>query len=194
MTRPVYGRVYELRLRGQADADHSYVGLTRQLTIHRRVHGPSGHTSPDDIARDPWKARILPGRDGYRQLEVVYSTGDPAEDERSLRRAEAFWIDRLRPIHNEVRPVRPFGDRPAPRPVTAPRPRRAVAVRRRRRSAKPYVLAALILTFTFLAARMVVAMQLPWPAAPWIAAPTLGVALGWTVFWRVHRAFRKLLR
>jgi hypothetical protein len=66
--RPIYGYVYELILAGQSDTDHSYVGMTT-TTIHRRVHGSSGHASATDVARDPWKAGILPGRAGYRCLE-----------------------------------------------------------------------------------------------------------------------------
>lgn len=198
MSRPVYGRVYELFLHEQPEGTHSYVGKVQApTTIHQRVWGrsSSAHTSPESVARDPWKAGILPGRAGHRQLEVVYASGDPAEDDRALRRAEAFWIDRLRTVHNEVRPVRPAGERrtaatsSARTPVTYARPRRS-----RRRTVKPYVLATFVLAFTFLAARVIVAMQLPWPAAPWVAAPTAGFLLGWATFWRLHRAVRKLLR
>jgi hypothetical protein len=193
--RPVYGRVYEVVLRGQPEAQHSYVGKTTQ-TIHQRVHGSSGHTCAADVARDPWKAGILPGRAGYRLLETVYDTGDPAENARALARAESFWIDRLRPLHNDVRPVRPIGEvRTAVR--RQPRPSRTIvrATRRRRRKfGKPIALLALVALFTFLAAWFVVAMQLPWPQAPWISSPVIGLALGWTVFWRIHRSVRRILR
>jgi AcrR family transcriptional regulator len=146
------------------------------------------------VAEAPWKANIRRGKAGYRLIETVYSTGDPVEDDRLLRRAEAYWIDRLRPIHNVVRPIRPPG-RPAPRaPRSARTARPAQPAKRRRRQVKPYFLAAFVLTFTYLAARLVVAMDLPWPAAPWVAAPVLGVLLGWATFWRLHRAVRKVLR
>jgi hypothetical protein len=194
--RPIYGYVYELILAGQSDTDHSYVGMTT-TTIHRRVHGSSGHTSAGDVARDPWKARILPGRDGYRCLEIVRSTGDLAEDDRALRRAEAFWIDRLRPVHNDVRPVRPAGERIPSRPrrsAQTARGRRRPARRRRRRVGKPIALVLLIAACTYLSARGLLMMQLPWPQVPWVGAPVLGAALGWSAFWRAHRALRKLVR
>jgi hypothetical protein len=195
-TRPIYGYVYELILAGQSDADHSYVGMTT-TTIHRRVHGSSGHTSAADVAHDPWKADIRPGRDGYHCLEIVRSTGDLGEDDRALRRAEAFWIDRLRPVHNDVRPVRPAGER-APRArrervVRTPAPRPAVR-RRRRRVGKPIALVLLIAACTYLSARGLLMMQLPWPQVPWVGAPVLGVAFGWSTFWRAHRSLRRLFR
>jgi hypothetical protein len=199
--RPIYGYVYELILRGQTDIEHSYVGMTT-TTIHRRVHGSAGHTSPGDVAKDPWKAGILPGRAGYRCLEIVRVTGDPAEDDRALRRAEAFWIDRLRPVHNDVRPVRPPGEiRRKPTSAdgsrrVAPRSNRSPAPSRRRKPIRARaVLCALIVAVSIaLVARFVVLMQLPWPAAPWIAAPVLGGAFGWASFWRIHRAWRRLTR
>lgn len=198
--RAVYGRVYELVLRGQPDAQHSYVGKTTQ-TIHRRVHGPSGHTCAADVAKDPWKASILPGRAGYRLLETVYDTGDPEENRRALARAEAFWIDRLRPLHNDVRPVRPIGDLRAAKPrhypgPIPPRPARSPARRARRRGSrvKPLALLTLVALFTCLAAWFIVAMQLPWPQAPWIASPVVGLTVGWATFWKLHRSVRRLLR
>lgn len=193
--RAVYGRIYELVLRGQPAGQHSYVGKTTQ-TIHRRVHGPSGHTCAADVAKDPWKADILPGRAGYRQLEVVYDQGDDEENRRALARAEAFWIDRLRPVHNDVRPVRPIGEVPnRTRRIARSRPRSIQARRRRRRSiGRPVGLFLLVALFTFLAARVILAMQLPWPQAPWVGAPTAGLALGWTAFWKLHRSARRLMR
>jgi hypothetical protein len=193
--RPIYGYVYELILAGQADTDHSYVGMTT-TTIHRRVHGSSGHTSAGDVARDPWKAGIRPGCAGYRRLEIVRSTGDPAEDDRVLRRAEAFWIDRLRPVHNDVRPVRPPGERipRSRRPPAGPAPNRIAGRRRRRKLGKPLAMLALIAAFTYLSARALLMMQLPWPQVPWVGAPMLGVALGWSSFWRAHRSLRRLFR
>jgi hypothetical protein len=196
VSRPIYGYVYELILAGQSDTDHSYVGMTT-TTIHRRVHGSSGHTSAGDVARDPWKASIRPGRDGYRCLEIVRSTGDCAENDRVLRRAEAFWIDRLRPLYNDVRPVRPPGERiprsRRERVVRPPAPRRPVR-RRRRRVGKPIALVLLIVACTYLSARVLLMMELPWPQVPWVGAPVLGVALGWSAFWRVHRSLRRLFR
>lgn len=179
--REVFGHVYELVLAGQADDEHSYVGRTTQ-TIHQRVHGPRGHTSAESVRKDPWKREILPGRTGYRQLEVVYATGDGrAADERQLARAEAFWIDRLRPVRNVVRPVRPRAT------VTAVR-------RPVRRPLRPYVIVAFMAAFTWLAARLVVAMELPWAAAPWVVAPAAGAVLGWLTFWRLHAMVRKATR
>lgn len=198
--RAVYGRIYELILRDQPPGSHAYVGkVTAPTTIHQRVFGKSSsaHTSPESVARDPWKAGILPGRAGYRQLEVVYDTGDPAENDRALRRAEAFWIDRLRTIHNDVRPVRPAGGRSRPRPHRPTVPRRAPLVARRRprrKLAKPITLCLLVIAFTYLSARLLLAMQLPWPQVPWVGAPVLGLALGWTTFWKLHRSIRRLLR
>lgn len=198
MSRAVYGRVYELNLRNPApDEEHPYVGMTT-TTIHRRVHGSAGHTSPADVAKDPWKARILPGTAGYRLLETVYSTGNPVEDNRTLRRAEAYWIDRLRPKHNDVRPIRPFADEPQParrtkvsKPVPQPR-------RRARRSWGSRIRITLCLAFIIAAtagsAWLVAGMRLPWPLATWIAAPTIGIVVGWAAFWRLHRAVRKLVR
>jgi hypothetical protein len=194
MSRPIYGRIYELCLRGQGPDEHSYVGMTT-TTIHRRVHGSAGHTSPDSVARDPWKARILPGPAGYRLLETVYSTGDCEENDRALRRAEAFWIDRLRPTENDVRPVRPFG--PPQRRAQQARPARPASrpTRRRRRSRVLAVLClASMLAWVYIVARVVVAMHLPWPAAPWVAAPVLGTVIGWTAFARTHRAVRRIFR
>jgi len=192
--RRIHGRIYETIESGQRDGEHRYVGMTEQ-TLHQRVHAsPSAHTSRASVAKDLWKARILPGAAGYRLLENVYDTGDPAENDRALRRAEAFWIDRLRPTRNTVRPVRPPGDRPAPR-AKGPT-RQEIAEQRRRRRATRRLLAILAIGafFTYLAARVVIAMQLPWPAAPWVVAPVVGVAAGWLVFWHLHRAVRKLVR
>lgn len=196
MSRAVYGRVYELNLSNPGpDEEHAYVGMTIG-PIHGRVHGrqESAHTSAASVAKSPWKARILPGSAGYRQLEVVYATAHPDEDERTLRRAEAFWIDRLRPTYNIVRPVRPFADELLPVQPKA-RPVRTVRRRARRRVPARAVLCILsMLLFTAGVAWFVVAMRLPWPQAPWIAAPTLGAFLGWSAFWRAHKAIRKLVR
>lgn len=201
MSRPIYGYVYELFLAGQPDTDHSYVGMTT-TTIHRRIHGPGGHASAESVARDPWKARILPGRAGYRCLEIVRDTGDPAENDRALRRAEAFWIDRLRPVHNDVRPVRPPGEPVRSRRESArvgesrrkPRPRGNGRPVRRRRPWPVIALALFVIPPVVLVARVVSAMELPWPAAPWIAAPTVGTLIGWNLYWRARRGWRRLTR
>ena len=199
--RAVYGRVYELVLRDQPPDSHAYVGkVTAPTTIHQRVFGrsASAHTSPQSVTHDPWKAEISPGRAGYRLLETVYDTGDEAENDRALRRAEAFWIDRLRPTHNIVRPVRPAGAPLAPRArgrAVAARPLPPARARRtRRRPVKPFVLLAFIAAFTYLSARTLLMMELPWPQVPWVGAPMLGVALGWSTFWKLHRSIRRLLR
>lgn len=190
--RSVYGYVYETITGDPRDGEHPYVGMT-ETTIHNRVHGPAGHTSRQSVAEDPWKARILRGRAGYRCLERVYDTGDPDENDRALRRAEAFWIDRLRPTHNTVRPVRPPLHQPQPPRATA-RPAVKVARRRpqRRVPVRAVTFAVLVAVFTTLAACLIVAMHLPWPAVPWVVSPALGVALAWRVFWTLHRSIRRL--
>lgn len=195
--REVYGRIYELITGDPRDGAHPYVGMT-EGTIHQRVHGSRGHTSPESIAKDPWKAHILPGRAGYRQLEVVYATGNPMEDDRSLRRAEAYWIDQLRTTYNKVRPVRP----PVHERVVLPRRAVRVAVKRspaqiraaRRTRLRVLAFLALTAVFAFLSARLVLAMHLPWPQVPWITAPIVGIALGWIAFEWLDRKYRRLTR
>jgi hypothetical protein len=104
--------------------------------------------------------------------------------------AEAFAIDELRTTHNHQRPIRRPG-KPAPRPV----PQRPTA-RRRPRKVPGRLIGFLTLAalFTYLSARLLVAMQLPWPAVPWVGAPMAGVAFGWLTFWKIHRSVRKILR
>jgi hypothetical protein len=202
----VYGRVYELfTTRPDLDGEHPYAGKTRK-TIHQRVHGrsSSAHTSAQSIEKDPWKARIRPGKAGYRQLEVVYATGDDAADERELRRAEAFWIDRLNTTHNDVRPVRPPVHRQpagtgrtarrATRPTVRPPSRQQLAERKARARARRRVFAFLFLVVvaTYFAAEFVVALRLPWPAAPYVAAPVVGTFAAWPVFRFLDRARRYL--
>ncbi len=196
--RAVYGRVYEVfTTRPDIDGPHPYAGQTT-TTIHQRVHGPNGHTSPGEVAKAPWKARIKPGRAGYRQLKVIYASGDPAADQVRLDMAEAFAIDELRTTYNTQRPIRsPGTPRPVrPRPASRPLPARAVAAQRRRVRVRfrMAALLALVLFFTYLSARVAVAMRMDSPAFPWVAAPIAGVAMGWSVFWYLHRAFRKLTR
>lgn len=196
--RRIYGRVYELFVQDQAPDGSEYVGMTTR-TIHQRVHGPSGHTCPADVARDPWKAGILAGSAGYRQLEVVYETGEGERaDDAALRRAEAFWIERLNPRRNDVRPVRPRpGAAPRParsaaRPVPAKRPARRPASRSG--TIRTVAFAVLALAFTLIFGRMVSMMSLPWPAAPFVVGPMLGVGLAWRIVWAVSRAGRALVR
>lgn len=185
--RPVYGRVYELITGDPWDGAHPYVGLVRApRTITARVN-----EHRRDVDRYPWKAHILPGRAGWRQLEVVYATADPSADEASLRRAEADWIDRLRTTHNDVRPVRPPVNQVQPAPRAA-RPAAKVRRRARRRvPVRPIAALALMALSTWLAAWFVLAMRLPWPAAPWVASPLLGGAGGFLAFIRIHAMGRR---
>jgi hypothetical protein len=195
--RRVYGFVYELITGDPQDGPHPYVGQTT-ATIHRRVHGPNGHTSPDEIAQAPWKARIRPGREGYRCLKTIYTTGSEVEDQMRLDLAEAILIDELKSTHNEQRPIRPpSARRRSPALADRPRPSATLPARRHARRRPPFrVIAFLLLvtTITYLAARLVVAMELPWPAAPWIVAPVAGLGLGWKIFWETHRRARRLMR
>jgi len=186
--RPVIGYVYELFTADPVqDSEHPYVGKTTQ-TVHQRVHGRGGHTSPAEVAKSPWKGRIRAGRAGYRILERVRDTGEgDAANDAALARAEAFWIDRIRPKYNGPRPVRPpqheAGPGPAAKPARQPtltEVRQLAAHRRARRRLISF--AVLCTAFTWLALRLVLAMNLPWPAAPWIAGPAVGVFLGWIAF------------
>lgn len=186
---PVYGRVYELFTGDPRDGEHPYVGRTT-TTIAKRVRR---HKSADDITRDPWKARIIDGPRGYRLLETVYSCGIAAEDARSLARAEAFWIDRLRPTHNDVRPVRPrLGDPLPPRPRESVARRRGAPRTRRRFPWRAGLFLALSAVTALLAGRLVAALALPWPWAPYVAALVLGAPLGWRMTMAVLRGGRRL--
>lgn len=200
--RAVFGRIYETIEAGQRDGEHRYIGKTEQ-TLHQRVHGPNGHTSPASVAKDPWKANILRGRAGYRLLETVYDTGDPAENDRALRRAEAFWIDRLRPPRNKVRPVQPPATAPRIAPPARPqRPARSastyrerVARRKRRMAAlKFFALIATMALAVALASRAVMLLHLPWTQVPVVIATVAGAYVGWNVFWFLHKHLRKLTR
>lgn len=187
---PVYGRVYELFTGDPRDGEHPYVGQTT-TTIAKRVRR---HKSADDIARDPWKARIVDGPRGYRLLETIYSCGVVAEDARALRRAEAFWIDRLRPTHNDVRPVRPrLGDPLPPRPRDAGAHPQRRAVRRRRSFPWRAALFLLLTTMTAVPTGLLVAaMHLPWPWMPYVIALVAGAPLGWRMTAAVLRGGRRL--
>lgn len=189
--RRVFGYVYEVITGDPQDGPHPYIGQTTD-TIHHRVHGPSGHTSAQEVAENPWKARILPGRAGYRRLKTIYATGSPVEDAMRLDLAEAILIDELKTTYNIQRPIRSGRHPQEPRPQA--RNSRVTARRRRRPPVRLVMFLLVVAFFTYLAARLIVAMQLPWPAVPWIAAPALGTWFGWLVFWRVHRNVRKLTR
>lgn len=200
--REVYGYVYELfTTRPDLDGEHPYVGMTTERTIHRRVHGPKGHTSPASVAKDSWKARIRKGSAGYRRLETVYATGDPEADEASLRRAEAFWIDRIRPKHNAVRPVRParheqvtFPARPKRVQIARPPSKRAEAAAKARARTRRRVSGFLLLfvAVTAVAAWFILSMGLPWPAAPWVASPVAGLLGAVPTFQYLDRKIRRI--
>jgi hypothetical protein len=181
----VYGRVSELITGDPRDGLHPYVGQTR-LTIHQRVHGSGGHTSPESIRKDPWKARILPAAAGYRLLRTVYATADPAQDQDRLNALEALMIDELRTTHNTVRPIRSPGQVP---PVRVPQPRES-----RRLPFRFWAFAVLACALIALVARVVVAMHLPWPAAPWVASPVLGVVVARWLLTSLQRETRRLTR
>lgn len=191
MSREVYGRVYEpITSRPEVHGRHPYVGQTRQ-TVHQRVHGRGGHTSALSVAKDPWKADILPGRAGYRVLKTIYATGDPGADQVRLDMAEAFAIDELNPTHNTQRPIRPA---PEPRPPRPPSRRELAELSRRQRTrARLVCLLVVVAIFTVLAARVTSGMQVS-PSFPWFASPALGVALGWPTFWWLHQQVRRLAR
>lgn len=186
--RAVIGFVYELITGNPADGPHPYVGKTTQ-TIHQRVHGRNGHASARSVAKDPWKARILPGAAGYRCLEIVRSTGEGEQaDADALRRAEAFWIDKLRPTHNEVRPVRP--PKHETQPVKPRRETRVPLTLGQRRARRRLVMFALLAgVCVFLAVRLVLAMHLPWPPAPWTIGPATGLFGAWLIFVQLDHAF-----
>lgn len=176
--RPIFGYVYELFTTDQPPDSHAYAGLVRSpKTIAERADEHRG-----EAHKHPWKAFIRPGRAGYRILERVYATGYPDEDEARLRRAESDWIDRLRTLHNGVRPVRPpvhegvrfAADAKPQRPAARRRPSRA-----RRRS---LVFAVLFVLATVPMFVFVQRMNLPWPAAPWIVAPIVGGATAYRAF------------
>lgn len=199
--RPIVGYVYEAILRDQPPGQHAYVGKcmgSTEAAVSRRFFGPqaSAHTSPESIKRDPWKARILPGRKGYRILERIRDTGlGDRENDLAVRRAESFWIDRLRTTFNDVRPVRP------PLTETPPPARRSrPAVQRSRRRSRPTrkgpVLLLLLATVTYTAMLgwFIHAMQLPWPIVTWGLPPALGLLFGFRTLARAVKAQRKIGR
>jgi hypothetical protein len=198
----IYGLVYELVLTGQPDDQTTYIGKARWQGSAARTMAVRmrGHRSAEDIARDPWKADIARGAAGYRVLERVRCTGDgSAADEAALRRAEADWIDRRRPLHNDVRPVRPrVGSAPIPHPLrVAARPVRPArrptpADRRARRNASLFLALSVILTLV--AFRVVAAGAAPGSVAPWVASPIVGViGAGW-LFLSARSKLRRITR
>ena len=187
--RPVYGRVYELFTDDPLDGEHPYAGQAKApKTIAQRQRE---HMSPTEVARFPWKARIIPGPRGRRLLETVYATGDARADQAILDQVEAFWIDRLKPTYNIQRPVRRPGDPPSPRPRRQASPSRRPAPRRRH----PWRVSLFLLVTVplVLAAGLAVALlHLPWPWLPFAAAPVLGGPLGWRLTMEILRAGRRL--
>lgn len=192
----LFGYVYELILDDQPDDITEYIGKSEQTMAERM----RGHRSAEDLARYPWKARIKAGAAGYRILERVRCTGEGYEaDRRALLRAESDWIDRRRPIENGPRPVRP---RKAERPResrreaarrTGPAKRRTRAdIARTRRLIRLVSYVALVFACTALAARVVLAMELPWAWAPWAVAPVAGGLGALWVFTGLDRTFRKV--
>lgn len=186
----VFGYIYETIERGQRDDECRYIGKT-ETTIHRRVHGPTGHTSPRSVAKDPWKANILPGKHGYRCLEIVRDTGEGLQaNKRALARAESDWIDRRRPLRNQVRPVRPRHGEPPARPT----PR---STRTRQPSGRKVALVLLVAALAFLFELPLSGAGLPW-WMQWVVAPALAATLGWYLFCaavgRIDRARRKIRR
>lgn len=184
----VYGRVYELFTDDPRDGEHPYAGQVRApKTIAARQRE---HRSAAEVARFPWKARIVDGPRGRRLLETVYATGDDRHDQAILDQVEAFWIDRLRTTHNGARPVRPrHGEALPPRPRETWRPLRKPA---RRRQWRVGLFAAVTLPLMIAAWLAVTAMAMPWPWLPYAVAPVVGVPLGWRVTMRVLTAGRRL--
>lgn len=198
--RRIVGFVYEAILRDQAPGTHAYIGKVMgatQAAVTERFHGgsPSAHTSPESIRRDPWKARILPGRSGYRILERIRDTGDPEENDRAVRRAEAFWIDRLRPEFNVVRPVRPPATvrQPAPRPRKPAPARGRAAGRDWRRALAPAAIISLMIAY---AVSLAVFLHMGGATGPiaWVLPPAVSVFLTWRTVTRVERRPRRRRR
>jgi hypothetical protein len=189
--RPIYGRVYELFTDRPEDGPHPYVGQTT-TTIAKRVQR---HKNADSVAKDPWKAHILPGPAGYRLLETVYSTGDCAENERVLNRAEAFWIDRLRPTHNDVRPVRPRHGDPLPaRPRESARtvPARAVKSRPRRRVSWRVWLCLVLWALATAGCAVVLHLGGAPEQMIWALSPSFGAGAAWAMTMDIVRRGRRL--
>lgn len=190
--RQVYGRVYELVTGDPIDGPHPYVGQTTQ-TLHQRVHtSRNAHTSAASVAKDPWKARILPGRAGYRLLKVIYATGDARADQIALDMAEAFAIDELKTTHNTVRPVRPplhLAQPVRPRPTK----RKLTAVQRGTRR-RMQAFAALFAATLLLVGTQLAAVEWTEPAIPWIATPVLAAVLTWLVYFSARNAVRRIKR
>jgi hypothetical protein len=198
----IYGLVYELVLDGQPDDQTTYIGkarwrgsVARTMAVRMR-----GHRSAEDTARDPWKAGIASGAAGYRILERVRHTGEgAAADDRALRRAESDWIDRRRPLHNDVRPVRPrVGSAPLPpRPMSSSIAwpvRRPLTRTQRRIRRNGWLFAILALILTALTFRVALAGAEPGSAVPWVASPIIGVGAASWLFIATRSHLRRITR
>jgi hypothetical protein len=196
----IYGLVYELVLVGQPDDQTTYIGKARWRGSVARTMAArmSGHRSARDIARDPWKANIAAGAAGYRILERVRHTGDGASaDDRAVRRAEDDWIDRRRPLYNDVRPVRPrAGSAPLPAPpkVRPVRVRRPLTVADRRARRNGWLFAVLSVVIAALTFRVVAAGATPGSAAPWVSAFIAGPIGGGWLFLSARAKVRRITR
>lgn len=169
--RPVYAYVYELITGDPQDGPHPYVGKAKDP--RERVYGrrPTAHTSRQSVAKDPWKARILPAPHGFRTLETVPATGDPIEDERTLRTAEAYWMRKLKATHNDQRPAYDAAGRPVSRRLTSPpAPRPGRVAPRRTQQVRSLAFLGLFLLALVLLVRLCLAGGLT--GAPlWLAPP-----------------------
>ena len=198
--RPIVGFVYEAILRDQPDGTHAYVGKVMGATeaaVTERFHGDSAsaHTSPESIRAYPWKARILPGRQGYRILERIRDTGDPTENDRAVRRAEVFWIDKLQTQFNVVRPVRPpvtrRAPRPAARPASKPRGRQV-----RGDGGRHLAVAAVLSLIAVYATVIATVLHMGGASGPiaWVTPPAGAVFLTWRTLLAAERPRRRRRR
>lgn len=193
----VYAYVYELVTGDPQDGSHPYVGKAKDP--RERVYGrrPTAHTSRQSVAKDPWKARILPAPHGFRVLETVPATGDPIEDERTLRTAEAYWMRKLKATHNDQRPAYDSAGRPVSRRLTTPRPA-APARRARRTSASRRVQRArgcaflsLFLAALFVLIRVCLAGGLS-GVSLWVVAPVSALFVAVYAFGRLDRLLARI--
>lgn len=197
-SRRIYGRVYELFTSRPADGEHPYAGkvkapktIAQRRDEHIREAGEPGCE---------WKAYILPGKAGYRLLETIYATGDDRADEAALRRAEAFWIDKLRTTYNVVRPVRPPHGTPLSTRPADSRPARGATPRRAKRHRKPFPWRVLLFSAVTVPLMLMIGMLLAavpvaqpwWDAVPFVAAFVGGPTLGWRVTAAVLRVGKRL--
>lgn len=195
----IFGYVYELVLVGQCPDETSYVGKTEGSTLADVADRVNEHRR--EVARFPWKAGILPGKAGYRVLERVRYTGDGYDaDDKALRRAEADWIDRRRPVHNGPRPVRPrHGETLPPKPDaprrSAARPPTRQQLTERRAHRRGWSFAVLSLIATALAAYVLT--RTSWTGAewgPWVFSPVLGFGGTLWAWLKVTATARRITR